>query len=189
MIEMLIAIGLLGMIALVITLFAVDIFKSQFYLGDSLEVEEEVEQALGRMTPEIRSITNSSNGSYAIVSVSSSSFSFYSNIDSDSLIEKVRYFLDGATFKKGVIEPSINPIIYNPASEVITVLAEDIISDDIFYFYDKTYEGSSGSPLEQPVKIPVIKSVKISLISDKNINLPPSPVSIETFINIRSLKL
>lgn len=189
MIEVLIAIGILAMITLTVTLFAVDIFKSQFFLGDSLEVEEGIERALNQITPEIRSITNSSNGSYAIVSVSSSSFNFYSNIDSDSLIEKVRYFLDGATFKKGVIKPSVNPIVYDPADEVITDLADDIISDDIFYFYDKTYEGSSGSHLEQPVKVSVIKSVKVSLTADKNINLPPSPTSIETFINIRSLKL
>ncbi|OGM99211.1 MAG: hypothetical protein A2817_03740 [Candidatus Yanofskybacteria bacterium RIFCSPHIGHO2_01_FULL_39_8b] len=189
LIEVLIAVSILTIVTFTVTLFAIDIFKAQFSIGDNLEVEEEIEEALNIIVPEIRSIADSSNGSYAIVFASSSSFSFYSNIDGDILVERIRYYLEGATFKKGVIKPSINPIVYDPSDEKITTLANNIISDNIFYYYDKIYEGSAGSQLEQPVKVSVIRSVKVNLMADRNITLPPLPSSIDAFINIRSLKI
>ena len=101
----------------------------------------------------------------------------------------MRYYLEGTTFKKSVIKPSINPVVYDPSSEKITILANNVISGNIFYYYDKTYESTLGSQLEQPVKVSIIRSVKINLTADKDIILPPLPTSIDAFINIRILKI
>lgn len=187
LIEVIITIGIVGFAIAFISLFAVNIFQSELFISENLEIEEDIKQALRIMAPEIRSINNSSSGSYGIAAVSSSSFSFYSDIDADGYFEKVRYFIDGNIFKKGVIEPSISPFIYDPNQEKIKNVVEDISSDSVFYYYDDSYEGSQP-PLGYPIDISKIRSVKIVISIEKKVNLIPLPVELPLFITIRNLR-
>ena len=179
--------GILGLIMTGIVFFALDISRSQIFLGESLESEEDIKQALEIMVPEIRSIITSNNGSYPIIAASSSSFSFFSDINSDGLVEKVRYFLDVNDFKKGVIVPTLNPVIYDPTSEKVTTLASDVISSNIFYYYDENYDGSQ-SPLIIPIDISKIRLIKIELVVDQNPLTPPLPAKIGIFADLRNLR-
>ena len=187
LIEIIIAIGVLGFAVAMISLFALNVSQSELFISENLKIEEDIKQALRIMTPEIRSINSSSNGSYGIAAVSSSSFSFYSDIDADNYFEKVRYFLDGSTLKKGVIESSISPFIYDPGQEKIKEVINGISSDDIFYYYDDSYDGNQ-SPLDYPVDVSKIRSVKIVISVEKEINLMPVPVELSLFITIRNLR-
>lgn len=179
--------GILGLIMTSIAFFALDISRSQIFLGESLESEENIKQALEIMVPEIRSIAASNNGSYPIIAASSSSFNFFSDINSDGLVEKVRYFLDDNDFKKGVIIPTLNPVTYSPASEKITTLASDVTSANIFYYYDESYNGSQPS-LMIPIDISKIRLIKIELTVDQNPLTPPLPTKIGIFADIRNLR-
>ncbi len=184
---MIIAIGILGFAVAIISLFALNISQSELFISENLKIEEDIKQALRIMAPEIRSINNSSSGSYGIVAVSSSSFSFYSDIDADNYFEKVRYFLDGDILKKGVIEPTISPFIYDPGQEKIKEIVSGVSSDNIFYYYDDSYDGNQ-SPLGYPINISKIRSVKIVISVEKEINLMPAPVELSLFVVIRNLR-
>src|SRR3989344_3115608 len=119
LIELIIFIGLSTGVLAVIALFVTNVGSLKNYFDESLLVDQEIQQTLAVMIPEIRSAAQSNIGNYPIEAASQTSFTFYSDIDRDGIFERVRYYLDGTTLKKGVIEPTGSPLTYNPANEVI----------------------------------------------------------------------
>ena len=111
----------------------------------------------------------------------SQSFTFYSDIDNDSLKEKIRYYLSGAILKKGVIKPNGNPLQYNPANEITKEIVHDVTNGGmaVFNYYDKYYDGTTA-PLSQPVNVLDVRLVKITLMTASQ--------TFTTQVSIRNLK-
>jgi hypothetical protein len=131
----------------------------------------------------------SAMGAYAIVQAATSSLTFYDDIDNDSSIEKVRYFLSGSTLKKGVVEPSGSPLNYN-GTETIKELVHNIANNattSIFSYYDSSYAGTS-SPLALPVNVLSVRLIKVSLVIDSDPLKPPAPIYMSTQVSIRNIK-
>jgi hypothetical protein len=141
------------------------------------------------MTAGIRSASLSSLGSYAIAAASSTSFTYYSDIDHDNLKEKIRYFLSGDIIKEGIIKPSGSPLIYNSANEKIYNLIHDVAngSNPVFSYYDKNYNGATA-PLPAQINIPDIRLIKINILIDANPLRAPGAVNFTTQVSIRNLK-
>ena len=138
------------------------------------------------MISEIRTASVSSNGAYPIDQATVSSFTFFSDINNDNLREKIRYFLSGSTLQKGVIQPTGNPLVYNPANEKISILASGVTSL-AFGYYDKNYDGTTAA-LSFPINVPVVRLVKITVTIDQDPNRPPGPMTFTTQVSIRNLK-
>jgi len=189
LIEVLVSIFILTLIGLAATSFFKDIFSYNRIISGSLTAQDEARRALKTMSAEIRTASPSSLGAYAITQVATSSLIFYSNIDDDSFKERVRYFLDGTTLKKGIIKPSGSPLIYNPANETISELVHDMANAviPIFSYYDTDYDGTT-QPLTEPINISAVRLVKITIVIDKDSTQPPGPMTLTTQINMRNLK-
>lgn len=170
------------------TMFGIDIFDFGIFLGENLSSQREIQLTLRAMSSEIRSMAPSVNGSYAIESVSQNSITFYSDIDSDGLTEKIRYFLDGNILKKGVIRPAGNPLVYSSADERISEQVHYIFSGagDIFSYYDSSYSGSEPA-LPFPVSISLIRLIKANITSDQNPIDSKARVNYSAAVNIRNI--
>jgi hypothetical protein len=186
-IEIFVAIFIFTLIGIALVRFQIDIFSLNKYTGSNLVAQESARQILKNFTVEVRSMSPSNAGSYYIDQAATSSLTFYSNIDSDSDVEKIRYFLSGTTFYKGVINPT--GATYNPTDEKIIKLANGIANatTSIFNYYDTNYDGTSP-PLSQPVNISSIRLIKINLIIDEDILKSPGPLYMTTQVSIRNLK-
>jgi len=188
-IEALVGIFILSLIGLAVYSFQKDVFSLNKIISGGLTAQDEARRALKSMSAEIRTASPSSLGAYPLVQTATSSFTFYSNIDGDSFKERVRYFLEGTTLKKGVIKPSGSPLTYNPANEVITELIHDVANatTSIFSYYDENYDGTT-QPLAEPIDISAVRLVKITVVIDHNPTQPPGPITLTTQINMRNLK-
>jgi type II secretory pathway component PulJ len=188
-IEALVGIFILSLIGLAVYSFQKDVFSLNRTISGSLTAQDEARRALKSMSAEIRTASPSSLGAYPLMQTATSSFTFYSNIDGDSFKERVRYFLEGTTLKKGIIKPSGSPLTYNPANEVITELIHDVANatTSIFSYYDENYDGTT-QPLAEPINISAVRLVKITVVIDHNPTQPPSPITLTTQINMRNLK-
>jgi len=188
-IEVLVSIFILTLIVSVVYSFQKDVFSLNRIISDSLVAQEEARRNLKTMTAEIRTASPSSLGAYAIAQTATSSFIFYSNIDGDSFKERVRYFLDGTTLKKGIIKPSGAPLAYNPANETIIDLAHDVANTttSIFSYYDTNYDGTT-QPLAEPINVSVVRLVKITIVIDHDPLVSPGHITLTTQISIRNLK-
>jgi type II secretory pathway component PulJ len=188
-IEVLVGIFILSLIGLAVYSFQKDVFSLNRIISGGLTAQDEARRSLKTMSAEIRTASPSSLGAYALVQTAPSSFTFYSNIDGDSFKERVRYFLEGTTLKKGVIKPSGSPLTYDPANEVITELIHDVANGttSIFSYYDENYDGTT-QPLAEPIDISAVRLVKITVVIDRDPTQPPGPMTLTTQINMRNLK-
>lgn len=189
MIEMVVSISVFILLIMTMWAFQRDISFLGTTLSDALTAQGEARKVLGIISSEIRTAAPSSTGAYAIAQAATSSVIFYSNIDSDSLKERVRYFLSGTTLKKGVIKPSGNPLSYNPANETVRDVVHDIANGTtpLFSYYDKNYSGTSD-PLSDPVSIPAIRLIKATIIVDHYPTRAPGPATFTTQATMRNLK-
>ncbi len=191
LIELVISIGILSGIMLVIGLFAQDIGNFNLSFTESFMVQQEIVQTLREMSPQLRSISTASDGSYPLVAAATSSFQFYSDTDKDGIVDRVRYFLQGTTLKRGVIKPTGSPLTYNTSSEIIVdvvhnVVATNASSTDIFSYFDAGYSGT-GSKMSYPIDIVSVRSVEVRITADQS-STAPAPVTLSIFETIRNLR-
>lgn len=141
---------------------------------------------LNEIGEEIRESNQSDAGDYLLDIVNEQEFSFYSNIDDDVYIEKIRYFLDNNIFKKSVIKPSGSPLEYNVSNEVIEEIAQYIENQSlaIFSYYDQD-NNLIADPNSDKNKIRLIKVLlKINVTPEKM----PNDYNVIMDIMIRNLK-
>lgn len=189
LIELIIVIGVLSLILGIFGAFQADVFSLNRVIQVGINNQYEAKKIIRPFANEVRGAVQSEQGTYALAETTATTFTFYSNIDSAPDIERVRYFLDADTFKKGVIKPSGNPVTYNPVNEQITQVVKNVISDEIFTYYDSSYDGTaSSSALTFPVNPAEVRLVKIVLTIDDDVSADPPPITVETQVSIRNLK-
>lgn len=179
LIELLVAFVVMGIIFFVTTMFAADISEYTALFREALEVQQEVQLTLREVIPEVRAMSPSGNGAYAIRAAASSSFSFYTDTDNNGIVEAVRYFLLGTTLRKGIITPTGSPLVYNPATEVTYDVVHNMVvsTSSVFLYYDGAYTGTEA-PLPFPVNIASIRMVKITLSAREPGQNAPITISI-----------
>lgn len=188
--EILVSVALFVLIGGIIAIFGRNIFSINFSLQNELTAELDGHKVLKQLVAEVRSAVPSAVGSYPIESAATSSFVFYSNIDANSSIERVRYFLQGTTLMKGVTDPSGSPLSYNLANEKVSTVVNTVVngtSTPIFDYFDGSYAGTT-SPLTQPVDVSKIRLVRATVIIDADPNRSPQRITITTLGTLRNLK-
>ena len=115
----------------------------------------------------------------------------YSNVDEDSLRERVRFWLDGTEFMRGVLKPSGNPVSYDEQEEEVTIIGRDIVNISqglpIFSYYGEEYAGTS-TPLIDPVNLTDVRVVQVQLEIERDPLASPEPLAVSSFVTIRNLK-
>ncbi len=189
LVEVVVTIAIAGGIFVAVLQFGQDIFSINSAAQANLTAQSDGRKVVKTMVKELRSTSPSSLGAYPIASVSTSSITFFSNVDSDNLKEQIRYFLQGTELKKGVIKPTGNPLTYNPGNESISVMIRDIkpTTTPIFYYYDQNYSGTT-TPLGSPYNIPAVRHIKISVPIEKDINKLPGLIIVVSQVTLRNLK-
>lgn len=127
---------------------------------------DQARRVAGNLMRELRNATISSIGGYALAQASPLQLVFYSNIDTDPDRERLNYYVQNGKLYRGVIKPSGNPLAYNPASEQVVVVQNDVANgaEPLFKYYDGSYDGVTDNPLGEPVALTEVKFVKMNLL-------------------------
>ncbi|MBI3963496.1 MAG: prepilin-type N-terminal cleavage/methylation domain-containing protein [Candidatus Kerfeldbacteria bacterium] len=189
LIEILVGIFILMLVGGAVWAFQTDVFSLQSTLTQDLGIQGEARKVFATASAQIRSAAPSSTGAYALAQATAASLTFYSNIDGDAPIERVRYFLDGTTLKKGILKPTGAPLAYDPTDEVVTDVLHDMRNGatPVFTYYDATYDGTTD-PLTEPVDIPSVRLIKIVAMIDHDPSRPPDARTIATQVMMRNMK-
>ena len=137
---------------------------------------------------DIREATYGDDGSYPIISMSPNSFSFFSDVDRDSLTERINYSLSGTNLNKGITNPSGSPLQYPaPDDEVLTV--SDAVRNDeegvpIFRYYD-----SNGVEITDYTQVFDVAFVTVTLIININPIRKPDEFTLRSSATLRNLKV
>jgi type II secretory pathway pseudopilin PulG len=187
LLEILFGISIFILIVVALTLFSRNFWVYTSFISAGLDDADAGRQVIKTMVAEIRKASTANTGAYVINLATASAFTFYSDIDNDTLKEKVRYFLSGNLLQKGVTKPTGSPLTYDVLNEKITTLVSNVTNSSIFDYYDTNYDGSTA-PLSSPVAISSIRLIKITITKEKDPNRSPVPVTFSTQVSIRNLK-
>ena len=152
---------------------------------------ETANRAVEQIVKEVRNSRNGATGAYTLEQTQDQSLIFYSDIDHDDQVERVRYFLDRASLRKGITNPTSYPVSYPHQNEQIFTIAEDVVNDDqpIFYYYNGDYpEDQSNNPLTQQLRLTQTRSIGIHIVINSNPKVLKNSYEVWSVAQIRTLK-
>jgi prepilin-type N-terminal cleavage/methylation domain-containing protein len=143
---------------------------------------------LGRIAKALRETRESDAGSYPLVEASPQRIIFYSDVDSDTDTERIRYELVGTNLERGVIKPSGDPIRYREIDEETSVVTSSVQNGvaDVFTYYTGDYPADT-TPLS-PTDLTEVKYIQFNLLIDADPIADPGPVNLVSQVQIRNLK-
>jgi type II secretory pathway pseudopilin PulG len=174
-----------------VTSFVYYIYRSSDYDFQQSQAIRNARQGVETMIKEIREAQPADDGSYTLEKADDQEFIFYSDIDKDANVERVRYFLDGSVFKKGVVEPTGLPPVYNLDTEQVSILSSYVCNEEgsIFTYYDGDWPGDEiNNPLPTPTRLKETKLIHVYLKINVDPERPPTDFELESDVQIRNLK-
>jgi len=136
---------------------------------------------------DIREATYGDDGSFPIIEMGPTSFSFYSDIDRDTFTERIRYYLDGTNLYKGITNPAGNPLSYPAGDDEVSLVSDAVRNDEegvvIFQYYD-----SSGTEITDYTQVFDVVFVTVTLIININPVRKPDEFTLRSSATLRNLK-
>lgn len=191
LIEVVLSLGILALVGTAIVSFGRDIFWQNYVWSQHLIAETEAKLALRRLMTELRTVEPSSTGTYPLELATKNNLIFYSDINDDGRRERLRYFLEGTTLKRGQTSVSGQPYVYATGTESVAVVINNLINESglIFSYYDNNYDGTEGSlPLTEPLDLKDIRLIKVQFLIDNNPLQSPGPLYLSSQVMLRNLK-
>lgn len=187
-VELVITIAIIAIISGAVYGFVRILLKAQARSFGEIIAGNEAKRAIFSMADNFRDAIQSATGGYPIENAANQAITFYSNIDQDANIERVRYFLSGTDLQMGTIEPQGTPLTYPEGQEQVRTIARYIRNNanPIFYYYDKNYTGTEAAI--DPNNVGEIRIIKIMLSIDTKPTENPPATNIETEVQLRNLK-
>lgn len=160
-------------------------YRTQSYTLEQSAAIAEARGGVETMVKEIREARPGDDGAYIIEKAEDFQFIFYSDIDKDTVTERVRYFIQGTDFKRGVINPTSWPIQYPLVSEEISILSRYVRNQPPIFHY---FNGDGNEITELPARLKDTKLMKVYLVINVDPNRPPQDFVLESSVQIRNLK-
>lgn len=192
LLELVVAIGIFALLSLGVAWILIMSVRSNAIIWDHLEAQRDGRRAVQQVVNDVRRAEASSVGGYMIASAGDNELIIYSNVDRAGYRERVRYFLDGTTVKKGIIVPSGNPLVYDVSAETVVDIAAHVTNASagipVFTYYDTAYTGTETA-IAQPVAAGDVRVIRMKLVIDKDPAKTPSAIEVESVAQLRNLKL
>jgi type II secretory pathway pseudopilin PulG len=160
-------------------------YRTNTYTIEQASAVSTAQRALEQMVRVIREGAYSSEGAFPIVSIAANDFVLYADIDSDALIERVHYYLQGTNLMRGVVEATGNPPVYSGA-ETTSVVGEYVRNTEqgvtTFRYYDEL-----GSEIVNYANWTAVRFVKVTLAVNINTATLPNQLMLSSSAAIRNL--
>ncbi len=162
-----------------------------FYRTNTTTFEQAVQVDNARrgneyLVRDVREAAYADDGSFPLVQMGTSSLTFYSDTDRDSSAEKIRYFLQGTSLMKGVVNATGSPPSYG-GIETTSSIAEYIRNNEqgipVFRYY--TTDATEVAAGEATTSI---SFVTVDLVVNVDVNRLPGQFTLHSSATLRNLK-
>lgn len=186
-IETLVVVGVFALIMTAVSSSIVYFYRSNRIVLEQAYAINSARKGVEFMVRDIREMIYSDEGAYPVISMDANSFYFYSDIDRDDSVERIRYFIDGTDLKKGLTEATGDPPQYLDGNEMISTVSDSTRNIEqaipVFNFFD-----DQGNEIIDYAKISEVAFVKINLIVNINANRLPDEFTLRSSATLRNLK-
>ncbi len=191
LVEILVVMVIVGILGSALVTMQYFLSQNQVVVFRSYLNVDDANSSVTLLVRELRTASVSDNGAYALADIQDQQITFYSDIDFDGQVERVRYFLSGSQFSKGIIEPTGQPATYPSANEKVKVLSNNVQNDTtpVFYYYNEDWpQDTVNNPLQVPGGLSETKLIRIYLRLNPLANDPTNDYVLESNVQLRMLK-
>ena len=186
LVETVVWVAITSMMLLAIVNSVLYFYRTNNYAVEQSAAVTSAQRGIEDMIKVMREAAYSSNGAWPIISIATSSFSFYADVDDDPYIEKIRFTLSGNTLVRGIIDPSGDPPVYtNP--EVVSSVSDNVRNTEqevaMFQYYDV-----DGNLMTDLTKIAEVRFVQATVVVNINPNRLPNQFTLRSTAALRNLK-
>jgi hypothetical protein len=186
MIETIITIAVFAIIIITLTTSVIYFYRANSYSLEQSFAIESGQDGVSRITQDLREMTYSDVGSYPIVSINPNEITFYANIDTDSGIEKVHYYLLNEILYRATSNAAGSPLKYPDTPDVTATVARYVRNvergESIF-----TYFAADGSEVTDLDRIADVHFVRLDLIVNVSPERLPNEFDIRSSAALRNI--
>ncbi|RTL01734.1 MAG: hypothetical protein EKK59_02685 [Neisseriaceae bacterium] len=161
-------------------------YRSNAYLFQQTSAVDSATRGLQISFKNLREASYGDDGSYPVESAATSSMVFYSDIDPDGPVERVRIYLLNGTLYRVVTNSGGSPPSYVGQATATSTIATSVVngtSTPLFRFYD-----ANGVELTTPVNTAKVSTVTTQLLVDLNPTRAPDIITLRASATIRNLR-
>jgi Tfp pilus assembly protein PilW len=179
-----IAVFMISMMAIIVSLLS--FYRANTYTLEQAQAVSDARRSTEHLVATLREADYASDGAYPIVSMGTSTITFYANIDKDNLIERVRYAVTGTTLVRGITKPSGTPLGYT-GTESVSVVSPYI--RNITQHVDAlTYYDSTGAVITDMNNVSSVRFVTVKMIVNVEPNRLPNELTLWSSATLRNLR-
>lgn len=161
-------------------------YRTNTYAVEQSAAVSSAQRGIESMIKTMREASYSSNGAYPIIAMSTSSVSFYADIDDDPFIERLRFFISEGSLMRGVIDPSGDPPVYtNP--ETISSLSDYVRNFEqnvaTFRYYDL-----NGTLMTDLTDVAAVRFIETTVVVNINPLRMPNQFTLRSTAALRNLR-
>lgn len=190
--EILVSLGVFLLINALVWMFVKQSYFFQSFVFEQTTSINEAQRGVETMVKEIREAVPGDTGAYPIEKADKFELIFFSDYDRDTAVEKVRYYLAGSDFIKGITESSGVPLQYLPQNEVATILSRYVRNSEdepVFTYFNGDYPGDTEhNPLATPTDPAALKLIHVHLEINAIPDKAPKEFNLESDVQVRNLK-
>ena len=186
LVEIVVVVGLTGLVGLGLLSMITFFYRSNAFLLEATSAVDSASRGVNQSLEHLREASYGEDGGYPLAVAATSSVTFYSDLDVDSSIERVRLYLTNGILYRGVTEASGNPPSYTGQPEITTVLATDVknaTSTPAFRYFDE-----GGIELTGVIDIAEVRTVRVRFDVDINPQRAPNILTLEGGATLRNLR-
>lgn len=166
-------------------------FKGQRFALEQDQAVSEAREILFKMIAELREMRAGDDGSYPLVTVGSSELIFFSDVDRDNSIERVRYWLNGTSLHKEITEATGRPLRYGAIPTQNITLSTNIQNGaaPLWQYFNTDYPTDvANNPLRDPIAIPQVTLLRVTLVVNVDPRRPPDNFTLSSLVHLRNTK-
>lgn len=161
-------------------------YRANAYVLQSTAAINSARNGVSTMASHMREATYGDDGSFPLANLSTSSVTFFADVDRDGGVERVKAYLIGTTFYRVVTNAGGTPLSYNgqaPATSTLATHVKNGTSTPIFRFYD-----NNGAELTGSINLTEVSSISVTLKVDVNPQRAPEIYTLTQSATLRNLE-
>ncbi|MDB5238332.1 MAG: hypothetical protein JWM46_602 [Candidatus Kaiserbacteria bacterium] len=185
LLETVVWVGMFTMVMVAIVTTLIFFYRTSNYTIQEASAVASAQHGMDLMVRTMREAAYSSSGAYPIVSIAPDDIVFYADVDSDSAIERVHYYLSGTNVFQGILDPSGDPPVYT-GSETASAISDYVRNTSqgtvTFLYYD-----SGGALISDYSKIGSVRFITVNVGVDVDTNRSPTPIYLRSSAALRNI--
>jgi len=188
LIETIVFISVFTLVMIILVSSLLFFYRSNAYSVEQSFAVNSARKGIEFLVRDIREMTYADDGAYPLIDGTNNDISFYSDIDRDNNVERVRYFLENGALKKGVTKSTGTPLSYDLGTEVVSIVSPDVRNEEQSVSIFRYYNDTGGEIFNVGVNITDVAFVTANLIVNINPNRLPNEFTLQSSATLRNVK-